>query len=116
MWYKLRQMTDQVIGYIIMIILLATIMFQQQLTVASPKDGTDNQTVKSQTVIPESPVNGNTTEPSSEPASMPEEQPNDDVVQCAALGFPNNPLNLHLHDLIPNTHFPLIKILIFYLM
>ena len=43
MWYKLRQMTDQVIGYIIMIILLATIMFQQQLTVASPKDGTDNQ-------------------------------------------------------------------------
>jgi len=31
-------------------------MFQQQLTVASPKDGTDNQTVTSQTVIPLSPV------------------------------------------------------------
>jgi hypothetical protein len=88
-------MIDQVIGYIIMIIFLAAIIFQQQLTVASPKDGTDNQSAKSQTVIPESPVNGNTTEPSSEPAPIPGEQSNDDVVNCAALGCPGNPPNPH---------------------
>jgi hypothetical protein len=88
-------MIDQVIGYTIMIILLAAIMFQQQLVVASPKDGTDNQTDKSQTVIPESPVNDNTTEPSSEPAPILEEQSNDDVVNCAALGCPGNPPNPH---------------------
>jgi hypothetical protein len=88
-------MIDQVIGYTIMIILLAAIMFQQQLVVASPKDGTDNQTDKSQTVIPESPVNGNTTEPSSEPAPILEERSNDDVVNCAALGCPGNPPNPH---------------------
>ncbi len=88
-------MIDQVIGYTIMTILLAAIMFQQQLIVASPKDGTDNQTVKSQTVIPELPVNGNTTESSSEPASIPEEPPNDDVFHCAALGCPGNPPNPH---------------------
>ena len=89
-------MTNQVIVYIIIMILLATIMFLQQLTVASPKDSTDNQTTKSQTVIPESPVNGNTTDPSSEPAPIPEEQSNnDDVVQCAALGCPGNPPNPH---------------------
>jgi hypothetical protein len=63
--------------------------------VASPKNGTDNQTVTSQTVIPESPVNGNTTEPSSEPAPISEEQPNDDIVHCAALGCPGNPPNPH---------------------
>jgi hypothetical protein len=59
-------MTNQVIGYIIIIILLfATIMYQQQLTVA-------------------------------EPAPIPEEQPNnDDVVHCAALGCPGNPPNPH---------------------
>jgi hypothetical protein len=78
-----------------MIILLTTIMFQQQLTLASPKDGTDNQTDKSQTVIPESRVNGNTTESSSELPPIPEEQPNDDVVNCAALGCPGNPPNPH---------------------
>ena len=90
-------MTNQVIGHIIIIILFTTIMFQQQLTVASPKDGTDNQTTKFQTVIVESPVNGNTTKPSSELAPIPEEQPNndDDVVHCAALGCPGNPPNPH---------------------
>jgi hypothetical protein len=66
-----------------MIILPAAIMFQQQLTVASPKDGRDNQSAKSQTVIPELPVNGKTTEPSSEPASIPEEPPNDDILLCS---------------------------------
>lgn len=77
-------MIDQVIGYTIIIILFAAIMFQQQLTVASPKYST------------ELPVNGNTTEPTSEPASIPEEQPNnDDVVHCAALGCPDNPPNPH---------------------
>jgi len=88
-------MIDQVIGYTIMIILLAAIMFQQQLIVASPKDGTDNQTVKSQVVIPELPVNDNTTEPSSEPAPIPGEQSDDDVVNCAALGCPGSPPNPH---------------------
>jgi hypothetical protein len=95
MWYKQRQMTDKVIGYIVMIILLTTIMFQQQLTLASPIDGTNNQTVISQTVIPELPVNNNTTESSSELPPIPEEQPNDDVVNCAALGCPGNPPNPH---------------------
>jgi hypothetical protein len=88
-------MIDQVIGYTIMIILIAAITFQHHLIVASPKDGTDNQTVKSQTVIPELPVNGNTTEPSSELALIPGEQSNDDVVNCAALGCPGNPPNPH---------------------
>jgi hypothetical protein len=64
------------------------------LVVASPKEGTDNQTAKFQTVIPESPVYGNTTIHHSEIASVPEESPNDDVVNCAALGCPNNPPNL----------------------
>jgi hypothetical protein len=72
--------TNQVIGHIIIIILFATIMFQQQLTVASPKDGRDNQSAKSQTVIPELPVNGKTTELSSEPASIPEEPPNEHIL------------------------------------
>jgi hypothetical protein len=80
-------MIDQAIGYIIMIIFLAAIMFQQQLTVASPKDDTDNPSAKSQTVIPESPVNDSTTEAGSEPASIPEEPPNDDVFHCAAPHF-----------------------------
>jgi hypothetical protein len=88
-------MSSQVIGYIMIIILLATIMFQQQLTVASPKDGKDNQTIKSQSVIPESPANSNTSEPSSEATPIPEEQPDDDVVNCAALGCPGNPPNPH---------------------
>ena len=71
-------------------------MFQQQLTVASPKDGKDNQTVKSQSVIPESAApNSNTSKPSSEATPMPEEQPDDDVVNCAALGCPGNPPNPH---------------------
>jgi hypothetical protein len=84
MWYKQRQMTDKVIGYIVMIILLTTIMFQQQLTLASPKDGTNNQTVIS-----------HTTKSSSELPPIPEEQPNDNVVNCAALGCPGNPPNPH---------------------
>jgi hypothetical protein len=88
-------MTSQVIGYIIIIILLATIMFQQQLKVASLKDGKDNQTIKSQSVIPESYANSNTSEPTSETTPIPEEQPNDDVVHCAALGCPGNPPNPH---------------------
>ena len=62
---------------------------------ASPKEGTNNQTAKFQTVIPESPVNGNTTKHHSEIASQPEESPNDDAVNVAALGCPNNPPNLH---------------------
>jgi hypothetical protein len=89
-------MTSQVIAYIIIIILLATIMFQQQLTVASPKDGKDNQTIISQSVIPESPANSDTSEPSSDITPIPEEQPDDDdVVHCAALGCPGNPPNPH---------------------
>jgi hypothetical protein len=59
-------MTDQVIGHITMIILLAAIMFQQQLTAAT-----------------------------SEPASIPEDQSDDDVFHCAALGCPGNPPNPH---------------------
>lgn len=91
-------MIDHVIGNIIMTIFLAAIMFQQQLTVASPKDGTDNQSAKSRTVIPESPVIGNITEASSEPASIPEELPNDDVFHCAALVCHGNLLILMDHQ------------------
>lgn len=69
-------------------------MFQQHLT-ASPKDGNDNQTIKTQLVIPESIANSNTSEPSSEATPIPEEQPDDDIVHCAALGCPGNPPNPH---------------------
>ena len=62
---------------------------------ASPTEGTDNQTAKFYTGIPEPPVNGNIFVPHSEIAPGPEEPPNDDVVNCAALGCPNNPPNLH---------------------
>ena len=78
-----------------MVVILTTVIFQQQLVVATPKEGTDNQTANFQTVIPESPVNGNITKHHSEIASVPEESPNDDAVNCAALGCPNNPPNLH---------------------
>jgi len=50
---------------------------------ASSKEGTDNQTATFQTVIPESPVNGNTTKHHSEIAPGPEEPPNDNVINCA---------------------------------
>ena len=88
-------MINLVIDYIVAIILFTTVIFQQQFTVASPTEGTDNQTAKFQTGIPEPPVNGNITIPHSEIALGPEEPPNDDVVNCAALGCPNNPPNLH---------------------
>lgn len=88
-------MTNLVVNYIIMIIIFTLVIFHQQLVVASPKEGTDNQTAKFQTVIPESPVNGNTTKHHSEIAPGPEEPLNDDVVNCAALGCPNSPPNLH---------------------
>lgn len=88
-------MTNLIIVYVIIVILLTAIIFQQQLTMASPKEGTDNQTAKSRLVIPEPSVNGNTTEPQPEPARVPEEPPNDDVVHCAALGCPGNPPNPH---------------------
>ncbi|HZA70789.1 MAG TPA: hypothetical protein VE548_13925 [Nitrososphaeraceae archaeon] len=90
-------MTNQVIGYIIMIILLAIIISQQQeLILASTKDGTNNQTIKSQSVNPEPPTDSNNaTEPSSEPTPIPEEEANDDVFNCAALGCPGNPPNPH---------------------
>jgi len=78
-----------------MIVILTIVIFQQQLVVATPKEGTDNQTANFQTVIPESPVNGNITKHHSEIATGPQEPPNDDVVNCATLGCPNNPPNLH---------------------
>ena len=43
----------------------------------------------------ESPANSNTSELSSEATTIPEEQPDDDVVNCAALGCPGNPPNPH---------------------
>jgi hypothetical protein len=36
-----------VIDYIVAIILFTTVIFQQQFTVASPTEGTDNQTANS---------------------------------------------------------------------
>jgi hypothetical protein len=39
-------MTNPVVNYIIMIIILTVVIFQQQLVVASPKEGTDNQAAK----------------------------------------------------------------------
>jgi hypothetical protein len=88
-------MNNLAIYYIVTTILFTSVVFQQQLVEASPKEHTDNQTAKFQTVIPEPPVNGNTTKPHSEIAPGPEEPPNDDVVNCAALGCPNNPPNPH---------------------
>jgi hypothetical protein len=52
-----------------MIVILTIVIFQQQLVVATPKEGTDNQTANFQTVIPESPVNGNITKHHSEIAT-----------------------------------------------
>jgi hypothetical protein len=97
---KERQMTNLVIVYAMIVVLLTAIIFQQQqllLTVASPREGTDNQTGESRIVIPDSSVNGNITEPQPEPeqAPVPEEPPADDVVHCAALGCPGNPPNPH---------------------
>jgi hypothetical protein len=84
----MREMTQVAVGYVVMAILLASSIFQHQLTIASPKDS-DNLTINTQTAIPELPVNGNTTESHSEEAA------DDDVVNCAALGCPGNPPNPH---------------------
>ena len=82
-------MTQVVVGYVVGAILLALIIFQNQLTIASPKDS-DNWTTKTQTAIPELPANSNTTD------SHPEKTQDDDgVVHCAALGCPGNPPNPH---------------------
>lgn len=88
-------MTNRVIDYSIMVIILILVIFQQHSTLASPKEGADNQTAESRTVIPELPVNSNTTLPHSELAPGTEDPPNDEVVHCAALGCPGNPPNPH---------------------
>lgn len=88
-------MTNRVIDYSIMVIILTLVIFQQHLTMASPKEGFDNQTAESRTVIPELPVNNNTTQPHSKLAPATEDPPNDEVVHCAALGCPGNPPNPH---------------------
>jgi hypothetical protein len=84
----MKEMTQVVVGYVVVAILLALIIFQDQLTSASPKDS-DNWTTQTQTAIPELPANSNTTE------SHPEKTQDDGVVHCAALGCPGNPPNPH---------------------
>ena len=81
-------MTQVVVGYVVGAILLALIILQDQLTIASPEDS-DNRTTNTQTAIPELPTNSNTTESHSEEAA------DDDVAHCAALGCPGNPPNPH---------------------
>ncbi len=78
-----------------MAIILTLVIFQQHLTVASPKEGADNQTAKSRTIISELPGNSNATQPQSELAPGTEDPPNDEVIHCAALGCPGNPPNPH---------------------
>ena len=77
----MREMTQVVIGYVVVTILLASSIFQHQVIIASPEDS-DNL---NQTAIPELPANSNTTESHSEDVQ------DDDVVNCAALGCPGNP-------------------------
>jgi hypothetical protein len=84
----MKEMTQVVVGYVVGAILLALLIFQDQLTIASPKDS-DNWTTKTQTAIPELPANSNTTD------SHPEKTQDDGVVHCAALGCPGNPPNPH---------------------
>lgn len=87
-------MNNMIIVYgIIGILLTATIV--QQLTIASPKEGANNQTVKRAIAIPEQHSKGNTTQSQPELAPVPKEPPADDVVHCAALGCPGNPPNPH---------------------
>jgi hypothetical protein len=81
----MREMTQVVIGYVVVTILLASSIFQHQVIIASPEDS-DNL---NQTAIPELPANSNTTESHSEDVQ------DDDVVNCAALGCPGNPPNPH---------------------
>lgn len=88
-------MTNRVIDYSIMAIILTLVIFQQHLTVASPKEGADNQTAESRTIIPELLGNSNATQLQSELASGTEDPPNDEVLHCAALGCPGNPPNPH---------------------
>jgi hypothetical protein len=87
-----RHMTNLVVYYVIMIIILTVITFQQPLAEPSAKEHKDNQIAKFPTVTA---VNDNTTNHHSEIAPGLEEPPKDDVVNCAALGCPNNPPNLH---------------------
>jgi hypothetical protein len=88
-------MTNRVMDYPVTVIILALVIFQQHPTMASSKEGADNQTAESQTVISELPVNSNTTQPHSERAPGTADPPNDEVVHCAALGCPGNPPNPH---------------------
>jgi hypothetical protein len=88
-------MINRVIDHSIMVIILILAIFQQQSAVASSKEGVDNKTAESQKVIPELPVDNNTTQPHSELAPGTEDPPNDEVVHCAALGCPGNPPNPH---------------------
>jgi hypothetical protein len=79
------EMTQVVVGYVVVTILLASSIFQHQLIIASPENS-DNL---NQTAISELPANSNTTESHSEDGQ------DDDVVNCAALGCPGNPPNPH---------------------
>lgn len=79
------EMTQVVVGYVVVTILLASGIFQHQLIIASPENS-DNL---NQTVVPELPANSNTTESHSEDVQ------DDDVIHCAALGCPGNPPNPH---------------------
>jgi hypothetical protein len=84
----MRDMTQVVVGYVAVAILLASSIFQHQLTIASPEDS-DNRTTNTQTAISELPANSNATE------SHSEEAPDDNVAHCAALGCPGNPPDPH---------------------
>jgi hypothetical protein len=75
------------------ILLTATIV--QQLTIASPKEGANNQTFKHGIAIPELRSKGNSTQSQPELAPVPKESPADDVVHCTALGCLDNPPNPH---------------------
>lgn len=71
---------------------LTVIAFQLEPAETNAEEHTDNQIAKFQIVTP---VNDNLTKDHSETAPGLEQPPKYDVVNCAALGCPNNPPNLH---------------------
>jgi hypothetical protein len=75
-----------------MIIILTVIAFQLELAKTNAEEHTANQIAKFQTGIP---VIDNLTKDHSETAPGLEQPPKFEVVNCAALGRPNNPPNLH---------------------
>ena len=75
-----------------MIIILTVIAFQLELAKTNAEEHTANQIAKFQTGTP---VIDNHTKDHSETAPGLEQPPKFEVVNCAALGCPNNPPNLH---------------------